>query len=314
MPLLWQAALETDHAQQLALVKQAQQVFARKVRFPNTLDEVQMLQRLPHDGFAQYLLGCFWYSKRRYGEAVACWEFAAQQLPEFGAVQRVLGIHAWNKQHNAQVAEQYLQQAVELEPENARFLFELDYLQKLTGRSTEQRLALLAARRDVVLKRDDLTAELLSLWNIHGETDAAAQVLAQRKFHPWEGGEGKVTGQYLINLQRRALNAIANKQYGKAEELLQQALSYPENLGEGRLVGQSDNDIWYLLGWCAQQLQQSERAQRYFERALEGGSTLEAGRYYNDQPVDYLFYQAMALSRIGDKNRGAIPQLYCLGG
>ena len=215
----------------------------------------------------------------------------------------MLGIHAWNKTHDVRLAESYLQRAVELEPDNARFLFELDYLQKLNGRVTDQRLANLAARRDVVLKRDDLTAELLSLWNIHGETDAAAQVLARRKFHPWEGGEGKVTGQYLINLQYRALECIANKQLGEAEELLQQALSYPENLGEGRLVGQSDNDIWYLLGWCAQQLQQPERAQLYFERALEGGSTLEAGRYYNDQPVDYLFYQAMALVRTGDKEQ-----------
>jgi tetratricopeptide (TPR) repeat protein len=303
MPLLWRAALTTDRTRQHLFIQQAQENFARKVRFPNTLDEVQMLQRLPHDGFAQYLLGCFWYSKRRYNEAVACWQFAAQQLPEFAAVQRVLGIHAWNKTHDVRLAESYLQRAVELEPDNARFLFELDYLQKLNGRATEQRLANLATRRDVVLKRDDLTAELLSLWNIHGETDAAAQVLARRKFHPWEGGEGKVTGQYLINLQYRALECIANKQLGEAEVLLQQALSYPENLGEGRLVGQSDNDIWYLLGWCAQQLQQPERAQLYFERALEGGSTLEAGRYYNDQPVDYLFYQAMALVRTGDKEQ-----------
>ncbi|HEY3591787.1 MAG TPA: DUF5107 domain-containing protein [Buttiauxella sp.] len=301
MPLLWQAALETDRVLQQDFVQQAQENFARKVRFPNTLDEVQMLQNLPLDGFAQYLLGCFWYSKRRYNEAVSCWQFTAEQLPEFGAVQRVLGIHAWNKKNDAQLAEHYLQRAVELEPDNARFLFELDFLQKLNARSTVQRLAHLAARRDVVLKRDDLTAELLSLWNIHGDTEAAAQVLAQRKFHPWEGGEGKVTGQYLINLQRRALDCIADKQFGKAEELLQQALNYPENLGEGRLVGQSDNDIWYLLGWCAQHQQQPERARQYFERALEGGSTIEAGRYYNDQPVDYLFYQAMALARTGEK-------------
>jgi tetratricopeptide (TPR) repeat protein len=299
MPLLWQAALAEGEVRQQFLTL-AQQRFAAKVRFPNTLDEVQMLQRLPQDGFAQYLLGCFWYSKRRYHEAVECWMFTVKQLPDFGPVQRVLGIHSWNKKHDAQLAERYLQRAVELEPDNARFLFELDYLQKLTARTTEQRLELLASRRDVVLKRDDLTAELLSLWNIHGQTEAAAQVLSERKFHPWEGGEGKITGQYLINLQRRALKCIADKQYVQAETLLNQALSYPDNLGEGRLVGQSDNDIWYLLGWCATQRQDFERAQACFSRALEGGSTLEAGRYYNDQPVDYLFYQAMALARSGE--------------
>ncbi|SQC09634.1 putative transferase [Klebsiella pneumoniae] len=42
------------------------------VRFPNSLDEVQMLQSLGDSAFARYLLGCFWYSKRRYDEAVSC--------------------------------------------------------------------------------------------------------------------------------------------------------------------------------------------------------------------------------------------------
>lgn len=301
IPLLWQAALESDSQEKQRYLDLAQKHFADKVRFPNTLDEIQMLQRLPEEGYAQYLLGCFWYSKRRYSEALACWQFTAQQLPAFAPVQRVLGIHAWNKQQDAKLAEQYLQRAVDLEPDNARFLFELDYLKKLTGCSTKQRLTDLTGRREVALKRDDLTAELLSLWNIHGETQAAAQVLAERKFHPWEGGEGKVTGQYLINLQRRALDYIGEQQFGLAEELLQQALNYPENLGEGRLVGQSDNDLWYLLAWCADQQNQSERANQFFARALKGGSSLATGRYYNDQPVDYLFYQAMALMRSGQK-------------
>lgn len=158
MPLLWQASLETDPQRQARYLSLAQQQFALRVRFPNTLDEVQMLMRLPQDGFAQYLLGCFWYSKRRYGEARACWEFCAREMPEFAAVQRVLAIHAWNKQ-------QYARRAVELEPDNARFLFELDFLLKLNARPTTERLARLEAQRDVALKRDDLTAELLSLWH-----------------------------------------------------------------------------------------------------------------------------------------------------
>ncbi|WP_227319171.1 DUF5107 domain-containing protein [Cedecea davisae] len=300
MPLLWQASLESDPQRQALYLSLAQQQFALRVRFPNTLDEVQMLMRLPQDGFAQYLLGCFWYSKRRYAEALACWEFCAREMPEFAAVQRVLAIHAWNKQQDARRAEALLQRAVELEPDNARFLFELDFLLKLNARPTAERLARLEAQRDIALKRDDLTAELLSLWHQHGKHEQAARVLAERKFHPWEGGEGKVTGQYLINQQLRALAHIEKGEPHLAEELLQQALRYPENLGEGRLVGQSDNDIWYLLGRCAQQQQRADAAKACYREALKGGSTLEAGRYYNDQPVDYLFYQAMAQKQLGE--------------
>lgn len=299
---LWQASLEADVSQRQRYLTLAREHFADNVRFPNTLDEVGMLQGLSDDGFARYLLGCFWYSKRRYPEAIACWTYSAQAMPEFAAVQRLLGIDAWNKQQDAARALDYLQRAVDLEPDNARFLFELDFLHKLIATPTEKRLSMLAARRHLVFKRDDLTAELLSLWHIHGENDAAAQVLAERKFHPWEGGEGKITGQYLINQQRRALEHIACGELDQAEELLQQALSYPENLGEGRLVGQSDNDIWYLLGWCAQLRQQTGRAQQCYRNAQRGDSVLEAGRYYNDQPVDYLFWQAMAQVRIGDRD------------
>ncbi|MBZ4369661.1 tetratricopeptide repeat protein, partial [Mycobacterium tuberculosis] len=82
----------------------AQRSFAKCVRFPNTLDEVVMLQSLQQDAFACYLLGCFWYSKRRYDDAIACWQQTLAQQPDFAPVHRLLGIYAWNKQHNAQLA------------------------------------------------------------------------------------------------------------------------------------------------------------------------------------------------------------------
>ena len=258
-----------------------------------------MLQTLSHSAYARYLLGCFWYSKRRYEEALSCWQFTLQQEPEFAPVHRLLGIYAWNKQQDALKAHQYLSQAVALEPDNARFLFELDYLNKLLATPVGQRLQQLESRKTVVFQRDDLTVELLSLWNGLGYYDEAAKVLGERVFHPWEGGEGKATGQYLLNQVHRALAAIGREELSAAVSLLQQALSYPHNLGEGRLPGQTDNDIWYLLGYCAQRQEHHDEAQRYFARATRGGSTLDAGRYYNDQPVDYLFWQGMALKKLG---------------
>lgn len=297
LPMLWRASL-SDNPQPFITLAQA--CLRHRVRFPNSLDEVQMLQTLPHCAFARYLLGCFWYSKRRYEEAVSCWRFALEQEPDFAPVHRLLGVYAWNKQHDAQLAAQYLSQAVALEPENARFLFELDYLNKLTAKPVAQRLQMLEDRKDVVFHRDDLTVELLSLWNGQGKYDAAAAVLSERVFHPWEGGEGKATGQYLLNQLHRALAAIQTSDLPTAMMLLQQALQYPHNLGEGRLPGQTDNDIWYLLGYCARLQGHIDEAQRYFTRATRGGRSLDAGRYYNDQPVDYLFWQGMALRALGD--------------
>lgn len=294
LPLLWRAALGDDRAANLA---RARQVFARRVRFPNTLDEVQMLQQLQDDPFAIWLLGCFWYSKRRYEEAVTFWRQTLALEPDFAPAHRLLGIWQWNKQHDAAAAMHSLTEAVRLEPENARFLFELDCLAKMNGESVASRLLRLNDRLNVVFRRDDLTAELLSLWHAHGDYAAAAEVLRDRVFHPWEGGEGKVTGQYLLNQMHRAL---AQEEPASASALLEAALCYPHNLGEGRLPGQTDNDIWYLLGAFALRAGQPEQAQYYFSRAREGESVLDAGRYYNDQPADYLFWQGMARRALGD--------------
>ncbi|MGU3523807.1 DUF5107 domain-containing protein [Enterobacteriaceae bacterium C23F] len=300
IPMLWRAALGGDRD---CCLKLARDCFARRVRFPNTLDEVQMLQQLQEDAFASYLLGCFWYSKRRYEQAIACWQQTLQQEPDFAPAHRLLGIYHWNKQHDAAAAKRCLSQAVALEPENARFLFELDCLAKLNAASVDARLAELEPRQAIVARRDDLTAELLSLWNSSGKWPQAAEILSDRVFHPWEGGEGKVTGQYLLNQMHRALAAMEANQPGQAAELLQQALRYPHNLGEGRLPGQTDNDIWYLLGVCALKQGDEARAQRCFTQATLGDSDLDAGRYYNDQPVDYLFWQGMAMRAQGEEEK-----------
>lgn len=298
IPMLWRAALETDSA---AFLQQARESLSRRVRFPNTLDEVQMLQTLQDDPFACYLLGCFWYSKRRYDEAVACWRQTLAREPDFAPAHRLLGIWSWNKAQDRAAAGRHLAQAVALEPDNARFLFELDCLAKRSAAPVAERLARLTERRNVALRRDDLTAELLSLWNATGGWQAAADVLRDRKFHPWEGGEGKITGQYLLNQMHLALDAARQGENARASALLRAGLHYPQNLGEGRLPGQTDNDLWYLLGVCARRDGAQEEAQRCFTMAARGDATLDAGRYYNDQPVDYLFWQGMALKALGDE-------------
>jgi hypothetical protein len=71
--MLWRAALSDVASERQHFISLAQHCHTLRVRFPNTLDEVQMLQKLDDSAFACYLLGCFWYSKRRYDEAVACW-------------------------------------------------------------------------------------------------------------------------------------------------------------------------------------------------------------------------------------------------
>ena len=62
-------------------------------------------------------------------------------------------------------------------------------------------------------RRDDLSVERVTLYNQLGEYEKAKSLIASRKFHPWEGGEGKISGQYIICRIELAKKAIAEKRY-----------------------------------------------------------------------------------------------------
>lgn len=300
LPCYLQASL-LPQAERQTLIEQAREAFPAFVRFPNSLDEVAALESIPECWFARHLLACFYYNKRNYDKATALWQRCVEMAPEFADGWRGLAIHAWNKQHDAERAAYYLDTACRLAPEDARLLFERDLLDKLNGAKPEQRLARIEANLGCALKRDDLTAELLNLWHLCGEMQKAADILQTRKFHPWEGGEGKVTGQYILNQLLRAWRGIEKKQTHQAAELLRTALHYPDNLSEGRLPGQTDNDIWFGLAVCALEEGDSTEARRCLRFAATGDRTINIHSYYNDQPVDYLFWQGLALKMLGEE-------------
>lgn len=299
LPLYLQASL-SDGDERAALLSRARDAFPSFVRFPNTLVEVTALESVAECYFARHLLACFHYNRRDYAKATALWQRCVEMAPDFADAWRGLAIHAWNKQGDSRLAAQYLDKACALQPEDARLLFERDLLDKLVGEQAEKRLSRLESRLACALKRDDLTAELLHLWHLAGKTEQAAEILSQRKFHPWEGGEGKITSQFIINHLLRAWQLIGQQRPGEATTLLLSALHYPENLSEGRLPGQTDNDIWFWLGICARQQGEMAQATDYFRKAAMGDRSINVHSYYNDQPVDYLFWQGVALRMLGD--------------
>ncbi|MGA5657023.1 DUF5107 domain-containing protein [Rahnella contaminans] len=298
LPLYLRASLEDEGRE--ALCQAARRVFPDRVRFPQWLAEVRLLCAFPDDAFALHLLASFHYSKGNTSAAVTCWQRCLTLEPDFADAWRGLGIYAWNHQHDAAEARRCFEEACRLQPQDARLLFESDLLNRLAGVPPQIRLARLEKLLPVATQRDDLTAELLGLYNLSGQLQPAKALLADRQFHPWEGGEGRITGQYLINKQLLAFEALNAGNAVAAQALLLSALEYPHNLSEGRLVGQTDNDICFWLGVCAQKLQQHKQAQAWFERAAAGDKGMGERRYYNDQPVDYLFYQGMALRKLND--------------
>ncbi|HEY8935710.1 MAG TPA: tetratricopeptide repeat protein, partial [Cyclobacteriaceae bacterium] len=257
----------------------------------------------PTDAFAPYYLGNFWYANRQYTEAIEAWEKAATLNPGFATVHRNLALAYHNKQNNPSKALKSLEQAFALDTRDARVLMELDQLYKKMNVAHEIRLGLLEKHSTLTEDRDDLYLERITLYNQIGNFEKAKQLIAERQFHPWEGGEGKVVGQYLISHIELAKKAIGEDRYNDALELLEQAETYPHNLAEGKLYGAQENDIFYLKGCCYEHLNVAEMSKTFFAKATVGLSEPVQAVYYNDQQPDKIFYQGLAWKKLGNSTK-----------
>ncbi|MCB0070434.1 MAG: DUF5107 domain-containing protein, partial [Caldilineaceae bacterium] len=242
--------------------------------FPNRLEAVLALEAAmaanADDALAPRLLGTFWYGHRRYDEAIACWERARALDPSAATVHRNLGLAYVNKRGDLDAGLIAYEEAFALDPSDARVFFELDQLRKKCNHPPAGRLAVLEQHAELVAQRDDLTIETISLLNWLGRHDEAFGRLMARRFHPWEGGEGKVTGQYVLSLVEQAKAHLAAGAPQAAVDCLVRAQTYPENLGEGKLHGAQENNIFYYLGQAHAALGEMKAADVYLERAATG--------------------------------------------
>ncbi|MHA6533217.1 DUF5107 domain-containing protein [Paenibacillus sp. BAC0078] len=272
--------------------------------FPNTLFELQVLEYVisvnTGDAKACYYLGNLLYDKKRYQEAISYWEQSRSFDDSYSVVHRNLALAYYNKQSNAEAARTSLEKALACDPSDARVLFELDQLYKKIGLSASERLEFLESRTGIVGARDDLYLEYVTLHNLLGKHNEAIQLLGSRNFHPWEGGEGKATGQYVLAHVELAKQHIYEGSFEKAAVLLQTALVYPLNLGEGKLAGAQENNIYYYLGCAYEGLGRREEAEASFRMASNGLEEPTSAMFYNDQPPEMIFYQGLAWLKLND--------------
>jgi tetratricopeptide (TPR) repeat protein len=210
-------------------------------------------------------------------------------------------------------AVEYMERAFHLDETDSRILMELDQLYKRLHRPHQERLDFLQQYPQLIAQRDDLVLEEITLLNQLGRYEEAKAKLDAHQFHPWEGGEGKVPAQYQIcrvELAKKSLTPNPSPRgegyfkgegsdYLRAIKLLQECLEYPHHLGEGKLYGAQENDFYYLLGVAYDALGEKDKARECWEEATKGPQEPAAAMYYNDAKPDKIFYQGMALLKLG---------------
>ncbi|MCR5456761.1 MAG: DUF5107 domain-containing protein [Clostridiales bacterium] len=250
--------------------------------FPNRIEDIAVLEYAidndKKDYKAPYYLGCLYYDKELHEKAKRCFELSIERGADFATPYRNLALLTYNVDHNPEKALKLMEKAYSLDETDARILYELDLLKKRMGVKPEDRKEFLDKHMKEVNSRDDLYLEYVTILNLIGEYKKALDLIMSRHFHPWEGGEGKVTEQYIFSCV--AMNTP------------EKAFVLPENLGEGKLYGAQENRQNYYSG-----IKTGNRD--FFEKASTGLSEPASAMYYNDQPPETIFYQGMALLQLG---------------
>lgn len=287
--------------------------------FPNRLEAILALEcainHNANDARAPYYLGNLYYDKRQYDLAMSAWERSASLDDTFPTVWRNLALGYFNKQNACNKAVDCMQRAFSLDETDGRILMELDQLYKRMHRNHSERLAFLQKYPDVIAQRDDLVLEEITLLNQVGRYKEAMDKLDAHVFHPWEGGEGKVSGQYQFARVELAKIALSEGRNADAVTLLEQCLEYPHHLGEGKLYGAQENDFYYFLGCAHEKMGNMQLATECWEKATLGPTEPAAALYYNDAKPDKIFYQGLALRKLGrnDEANGRFHRLVSYG-
>lgn len=273
--------------------------------FPNKLEDIIVLTAAiassEENSFASYYLGCLFYDKLQFDRAISLWEQAERRLQNFPTLYRNLAIAYYNKRKDGTKARELMEKAFSLNETDAQVFLERDALYQRLGVDAKERLLAYETHLELLPNRDDLYTEYVTLLNLCGKYQDALDAIQMHSFRAWEGAEGKISTQFKLSLLSLARKALQNGDAAHTETLLREALSYPENLGEGRLEGTTDNHLYYTLGLALEAQGTIDAAKECYQKATRGISEPAGMLYYYDQPADMILYQGLAYRRLGRK-------------
>ena len=297
--------------------------------FPNKLEEVCILEyaikQEPDASMASYYLGNLFYDRKQYDKACELWLAAYKNRATIttgataattganadksaqnetlatdscsainsvaGTLCRNLAMYYFNKKNDKKTAISYMSEAVKLSPADSRILMEYDALSDLCDTSPENRLEFLEARLSVVQERDALYTEYITLLNSVGRYEDALAFIKNHTFHPWEGGEGKASTQFVFSLTELGRKKLAEGNGSEALSLFTEALTYPQNLGEGKLPGTQDTILFYYAG-CTES-----------KKRLSGWLSLRAGFITTTSPRTRFFIRGLRVLSLTSRKR-----------
>ncbi len=253
--------------------------FAASEAPPDTRDAVE----------SRYLLGCLYYDRFRYAEAVEQWEAAVALDPGHAHAWRNLAIARFDKLGDRRSARACMERAFALESGNPRLLYELQQLLKNGEVPNDERLALYMEHRELFRKRDDCYLDAMILLTAGQRCREAIEMAESRTFHIYEGGEGKLTSLHAWMHILRAFELEDGDRTAEALHHYRQATIIPKAYGEAKSHFAQEAHIHYFRALLLERTGAAAEAEAAFEEAT----------VYKAAISDISLFRALALQRLG---------------
>jgi tetratricopeptide (TPR) repeat protein len=261
--------------------------------FPSRLEDIAVLnyaiENNPDASQACYYLGCLYYDRFRYDEAASVWNKGLSSNPEHGKILRNLALYYFDKADSPEKARSCLETAMK-HKNDPRLLLEYEQLLKNMNYSPEERLAVYEKYPDLLAQRDDCYLDKLTLVSQIGDFEKAIEMARVKRFHIYEGGEGKLTKQHAWIHTLYGKELMEKEEYEKAEKILFDGVNMPKSYGEAKTFFNQEAHIYYYLGVLYEKTGRVAEAEEQFKKAS----------VYKAAVSEISLFRALALQKLGN--------------
>ncbi len=271
--------------------------------FPSRLDDIAVLEEAiknnPDGAKAYYYLGCLYYDRFSYDKAAVLWTKAVELDKTYAKAYRNLALYYFDKKKDYLGAKNSMENALRYLDTQPRLIMEYQQLLKNMDFSPEHRLEVYDKYNELMLKRDDCYLDKITLKCLIGDYKCAIDMAKQRRFHIYEGGEGKLTKLHAW-MHVLYANELADKgEYEKAKLMYENAVTVPKSYGEAKTFFNQEAHIFYYLGLLEER--KGNDATELFEKASE----------YKAAVSELSLFRALALRKLGkyDQAREVLEEM-----
>lgn len=252
--------------------------------FPSRIDDIAVLENAisknPGGDNAYYYLGCLFYDKFAFEKATELWEKCIAQNPRHPKAFRNLALSYFDKKGDYLSAKACMETALENKPDDPRLILEYQQILRNMNYSPEYMLDVYDKYEALMLQRDDCYLDKITLKCMTGEYKEAIGMAKYRRFHIYEGGEGKLTKQHawMHVLYGNVLCREGN--FDDAEKVYKDGINMPKSYGEAKTFFNQEAHIYYYLGrlleTCGKDASEAYKAAAVYKAAVSEISLFRA--------------------------------------